>query len=223
MEHLILDKTLWPSLLAASQLDLGNDIQKLIKHNIHQIHLDIMDNHYVPNLSFGPELCHQIHQKFPEVCIDVHLMVSPVESMIEYFAKAGASRIAIHPDACIHLHRHLHHIRELGCQAGLVLNPNQGIEHLTWCHQQLDYILIMLVNPGFGGQQWIPEVLSKIMSIRQTYPKLSIMVDGGVHLENISSLIQHGANDFVVGSALFKDKDYPNCIHQYQEMLKKNV
>lgn len=220
MEHLTLDKALWPSILAASMLDIGAEIEILIKNDVHQLHLDIMDNHYVPNLSFGPDLCMQIHQRFPQLSIDVHLMITPVESMIEQFAKAGASRIAIHTDACIHLHRHLQRIRELGCQAGLVLNPSQGIESLSNCIHQLDYVLVMSVNPGFGGQTWIPEVLEKIQAIHDQYPQLPIMVDGGIQLANIKEFIHHGATEFVVGSALFKASNYPLCIQQYQDLLK---
>lgn len=223
MEHLILDKTLWPSILAASLINLEKEIDVLIQHGVQQIHLDVMDNHYVPNLSFGPELCHQIHQQYPLLSIDVHLMITPVQDMIEQFAKAGATRIAIHADACIHLHRHLNQIRELGCQAGLVLNPAQGIENLTWCHHQLDYVLIMSVNPGYGGQKCLTEVLEKVKVIHQKYPQLPLMVDGGIHLENIEEFIHHGASDFVVGSALFKANNYPQCIQQYQKLLKKNV
>ncbi len=218
-----MDKKIWPSILAASMLELGQEINCLIEHDIHQLHLDIMDNHYVPNLSFGPELCQQIHQQYPQLTIDVHLMITPVQDMIEKFAKAGASRISIHGDACIHLHRHLHRIRELGCHAGLVLNPAQGIEDLTWCHHLLDYVLIMSVNPGYGGQKCLPEVLEKVKIIHQKYPKLSIMVDGGIQLENIEDFIHHGASDFVVGSALFKASNYPQCIQLYQDLLKKNV
>jgi ribulose-phosphate 3-epimerase len=214
-----LDKlNLWPSLLAANLLDLQKEIQTLQAQGIQQIHLDIMDNHYVPNLSFGPELCRQIHQRHPDIKIDVHLMINPVLSMIETFAKAGAHRIAIHADACTHLHYSLEHIKKQGCQVGLAINPGESIEHLKWCHQLLDYVLIMTVNPGFGGQKMISEVIPKIKNIHQLYPNLDITVDGGVDLSNIEYLKKHGAQDFVVGSALFQAKDYPQCISSFLEL-----
>ncbi|HBB53394.1 MAG TPA: ribulose-phosphate 3-epimerase [Legionellales bacterium] len=209
---------LWPSLLAANLLNLQKDIKTLQAHDVNQIHLDIMDNHYVPNLSFGPDFCRQIHQKFSQIIIDVHLMIHPVQSMIETFAKAGAHRISIHADACTHLHHSLHAIKKLGCQAGLAINPGESIEHLQWCHHLLDYILIMTVNPGFGGQKIIPEVYQKIQKIHDLYPHLSIMVDGGVDLLNIKDLKQYGAQDFVVGSALFQANDFPQCISPFLEM-----
>lgn len=224
MELLTLDKPkIWPSILAANMLNLSYDLECIEKHGLHQIHLDVMDNHYVPNLTFGPELCHQIHRAFPKLFIDVHLMVSPVREMIEKFAKMGAHRISIHADACIHLNHDLHLIREHGCGVGLAINPGEGIDHLKWCHQQLDYVLIMTVNPGFGGQKLIPSVYEKIKYIRKQYPHLPLMVDGGVNLKNIHDLIQQGATDFVVGSALFQAPDYPFCIENYLRMTKKNV
>jgi ribulose-phosphate 3-epimerase len=214
-----LDKlNLWPSLLAANLLDLQKEIQTLQAQGIQQIHLDIMDNHYVPNLSFGPELCRQIHQRHPDIKIDVHLMINPVLSMIDTFSKAGAHRIAIHADACTHLHYSLEHIKKQGCKVGLAINPGESIEHLKWCYQLLDYVLIMTVNPGFGGQKMISEVIPKIKYIHQLYPNLDITVDGGVDLSNIKYLKQHGAQDFVVGSALFQAKDYPQCISSFLEL-----
>jgi len=209
---------LWPSLLAANLLNLQKDMDTLQANHVHQIHLDIMDNHYVPNLSFGPAFCHLIHQKYPDIIIDVHLMTCPVQSMIETFAKAGAHRISIHADACTHLHFSLSQIKNLGCQVGLAINPGESIEHLQWCHQLLDYVLIMTVNPGFGGQKLIPEVCQKIQKVHTLYPDLSIMVDGGVDLQNITDLKRYGAQDFVVGSALFQAKDYPQCISPFLEL-----
>jgi ribulose-phosphate 3-epimerase len=224
MERLTLDKLkIWPSLLAANLLHLSKELEVLEKHGIQQIHLDVMDNHYVPNLTFGPDFCHQIHHQFPKFQIDVHLMVTPVNDMIIKFAKAGAKRIAIHADASLHLNHSLDLIRQNNCFAGLAINPGESVEHLKWCHQQLDYILIMTVNPGFGGQKLIPSVMEKIQFIKNKYPDLPIMVDGGVNQDNILDLIKCGAEEFVIGSALFQASNYPACIGNYSEVIKKYV
>jgi ribulose-phosphate 3-epimerase len=214
-----LDNThFWPSLLAANLLNLNQDLEILQQHKVHQIHLDIMDNHYVPNLSFGPELCRQIHQKYPHLMIDVHLMIEPVHSMVEVFAASGARRIAIHADAGQHLHYSLTHIKNQNCLAGLAINPGESLESLEWSHQLLDYILVMSVNPGFGGQKMIPTVLDKVQRIHDRYPHLPIMVDGGVNLNNIMEFKKRGAQDFVVGSAYFQATDYPQCLSPFLEL-----
>jgi ribulose-phosphate 3-epimerase len=211
---------IWPSLLAADLLNLESQIKLLTDQGITSLHLDIMDNHYVPNLSFSPELCQQIHQRFPLLEIDVHLMTTPVDALIKKFGASGAKRMAIHPNTTIHLNQSLKTIEELGCQAGLALNPAENIEALKWCHHQLDYVLVMTVNPGFGGQKLIPQVIEKIKQIRENYPKLRIMVDGGVDLTNITLLKDTGASDFVVGSALFKAQNFPHCIPQFLQMVQ---
>lgn len=211
---------IWPSLLAADLLNLESEIKLLADFGIDKIHLDIMDNHYVPNLSFSPELCQQIHKRFPSLQIDVHLMTNPVDSLIEKFASAGATRIAIHPNTSIHLNQALNNIQQFGCKTGLVFNPAEDVQALKWCEHQLDYVLIMTVNPGFGGQKLIPKVLEKIKFIKEHYPKLPIMVDGGVDLTNISQLKQVGASEFVVGSALFKASNFPNCISQFLQLVQ---
>ena len=211
--------SIWPSLLAADLLNLESQINALKAQGISTLHLDIMDNHYVPNLSFSPDLCQQIHQRFPELSIDVHLMTKPVDSLIPAFAKAGASRIAIHADTTIHLNQALATIKQLNCKAGLVLNPAEDISSLAWCHHQLDYILVMTVNPGFGGQKLIPQVLDKIRALQHNYPHIPIMVDGGVDLNNIKSLKDAGASQFVVGSALFRAPNFPVCIPQFLQVV----
>ncbi len=202
----------YPSLLAADVLHLNHEIENIIKAGANGVHLDIMDNHYVPNLSFGPDVCKAIHKHHPSLDIDVHLMTTPVDDLIEAFASNGAKRISIHPDACIHLDRSLRRIKALGCKAGLVLNPATSIDCLTWCHTLLDFVLIMTVNPGFGGQTLISEIIPKISNLKQRYPHVMIAVDGGVGLTNIPLLSQAGASDFIVGSSLFQSDDYTQTL-----------
>lgn len=208
-----------PSLLSADVMRLGEEVDAVINAGADYIHFDVMDNHYVPNLTFGPLFCQALIQHKPNLPIDVHLMVHPVDSLIEAFAKAGAKRISIHPDATTHLDRSLQLIRDLGCEAGLVLNPATSIEQLTWCIQHLSFVLVMTVNPGFGGQQLILAMLDKIKKIHTLYPQLNICVDGGVNVENIASLAQAGANQFVAGSAIFNSPDYQATIKQMRAQL----
>ncbi|EHL31272.1 D-ribulose-5-phosphate-3-epimerase [Legionella drancourtii LLAP12] len=183
------------------------------------IHFDVMDNHYVPNLTFGPAFCAALIKRFPQLPIDVHLMVKPVDALIESFAKAGAKRISIHPDATIHLDRSLQLIKDLGCATGLVLNPATSIDVLTWCAYKLDFVLVMTVNPGFGGQKLIPEIIEKITQIRQRYPQLDLCVDGGVTSKNIATLAHAGANQFVAGSAIFNSNNYQETINTMRAQL----
>lgn len=201
-----------PSLLSADMTRIGEEVESVMQAGADYIHFDVMDNHYVPNLTFGPMFCEALIKRFPQLPIDVHLMVSPVDPLIEAFAKAGAQRISIHPDATIHLDRSLQLIKSLGCEAGLALNPATPIETLTWCVHNLDFALVMTVNPGFGGQKLIPEVLNKITPIHQLYPQLDICVDGGVTPKNIADLARAGANQFVAGSAIFNTPDYAATI-----------
>ena len=210
--------TIWPSILAADCLNINQELKTLTKSGIERIHLDIMDNHYVPNLSFGPDLCEAIHQTFPQIEIDVHLMTDDPQHLISRFAAAGASRISIHKDACIHLHQTLASIKNLGLKAGLAINPAEDLPELQWCESVLDYVLLMSVNPGFGGQKFIPSSLEQIRRIHQQYQHLPIMVDGGVDLSNLQALKKQGASDVVIGSALFKAQDYPANIRQFQHL-----
>jgi len=198
---------------------LGEEVDAVKKAGADMIHFDVMDNHYVPNLTFGPPVCLALRKRFQDLPIDVHLMVSPVDDLIRAFAKAGANRISIHPDASIHLDRSLQLIKELGCEAGLVLNPATSIDCLQWSHHRLDFVLVMTVNPGFGGQTLIPETIKKITKIHEQYPQLPICVDGGVTTENISSLATAGATEFVAGSAIFNSTDYAQTITSMRQQL----
>jgi len=211
---------IFPSLLAADSMILGDEIAAVLKAGVTTLHLDVMDHHYVPNLSFGPHIAEDIKKHFPELKLDVHLMVSPVDALVEAFAKAGATRISIHPEATEHLDRSLARIRSLGCQAGLALNPSTSLESMHWWIRRLDFVLIMTVNPGFGSQAFMPEVLPKIKALRQAYPTLPITVDGGVSEKNIASLADAGVTQFVVGSAIFKTKDYLKTITNMHKQIE---
>jgi ribulose-phosphate 3-epimerase len=208
-----------PSLLASDVTCLGQEVEAVLKAGADWIHLDVMDNHYVPNLTFGPLFCEALSKRFKNLTLDVHLMVNPVDPLIEQFAASGATRISIHPDATIHLDRSLTLIRSLGCKAGLALNPTTSPEIINWCAHKLNFILIMTVNPGFGGQKLIPEVLKKIEYIHKHHKNIPICVDGGVLIVNIASLKEAGAQDFVVGNALFKSKDYADTITNLRNSL----
>ncbi|CAM4462270.1 MAG: Ribulose-phosphate 3-epimerase [Legionella sp.] len=208
-----------PSMLSADLTRLGEEVDAVMQAGADFIHFDVMDNHYVPNLTFGPAFCSALVKRFPGLPIDVHLMVEPVDALIEAFAKAGAKRISIHHDTSIHLDRSLQLIHDLGCEAGLVLNPATSIEVLTWCVHKLDFVLVMTVNPGFGGQQLIPEIINKITQIRQSYPQLALCVDGGVSIQNIADLARAGANQFVAGSAVFNSDDYQKTIAAMRDQL----
>ncbi len=206
-----------PSLLSANLMTLGEDIRAIQTAGADFLHLDIMDNHYVPNLTFGPHICSALHQEFPALPLDVHLMISPVDEMIPHFAKAGAKRISIHPEATNHLNRSLQLIKDAGCHVGVVLNPATSLECLRWCHHQLDFVLLMTVNPGFAGQTLITETIPKINQVHTQYPDLRICVDGGITLDNISSLAAAGATEFVAGSTIFKNTNYIEIIHNLRQ------
>lgn len=209
-----------PSLLAADIMHLGTESDLVIKAGADFLHLDIMDNHYVPNLTYGPALCQQLNNYIKNLIpIDVHLMVTPVDELIEKFAKAGANRITIHPDATIHLDRSLQLIRQHHCKVGLALNPADSIEVLNWIKHRIDFVLIMTVNPGFGGQHLISEVIEKISEVREKFPTLSICVDGGINIDNIASLAKAGASEFVIGTALFHTKNYSHTMQQFRQQL----
>jgi ribulose-phosphate 3-epimerase len=208
-----------PSLLSADMTRLGEEVKAVIAAGADMIHFDVMDNHYVPNLTIGPFICEILAKRFTDIVIDVHLMTNPVDDLIIQFAKAGAKRISIHPDATVHLDRSLQLIRQQGCQAGLVLNPATAPDCLRWCLHRLDFVLVMTVNPGFGGQALIPEVIDKITLIKKQYPQLPICVDGGVTIENIGNLARAGATEFVAGSAIFSSNNYNDTITTMRRQL----
>lgn len=210
-----------PSILSADLANLAFEVKAVIDAGADMIHFDVMDNHYVPNLTFGPSICQSLRRHFPKVILDVHLMTEPVDALIQQFAEAGANRLSIHPDATIHLDRSLSLIKDAGCQAGIALNPSTSIETLTWIAHKLDFILVMTVNPGFGGQQLIPTVLDKIVLLKQRYPQIPICIDGGVDEKNIYQLGQLGASQFVAGSAIFKSSDYFATIERMRCELAK--
>lgn len=208
-----------PSILSANFLKLGQEIADIIDAGADILHIDVMDNHYVPNLTFGPFICETIHQKFPSLPIDVHLMVNPTDDLIIKFANAKANRISIHNDATIHLDRSLQLIKSYNIQAGLALNPATDPNIIEWCKEYLDFILVMTVNPGFGGQSLINSVIPKIQYIKEKYPHLPICIDGGVNIKNIKSLAKAGAEEFIAGSAIFKSGDYKDTIKQMRKQL----
>ena len=223
MERLILAKPInyqiLPSILSADITQLGLEVSSVIEAGADMIHIDVMDNHYVPNLTFGPLLCEAIHNRYPNISMDVHLMVSPVDSLIKQFAKAGAKRISIHKDSTSHLDRSLQLIQDVGCKAGLALNPSDSPDEVKWCIHRLDFVLVMTVNPGFGGQKLISEVIPKISYLNQQYKELSIGVDGGVTADNIKLLATAGANEFVAGSAIFRSENYKKTIDTMRNNL----
>lgn len=210
-----------PSILSADLTRLGEEIEAVMQAGADMIHIDVMDNHYVPNLTFGPLLCQAIHKRFSQIPLDVHLMVSPVDELIKQFAAAGAARISIHPEATLHLDRSLQLIKDQGCKAGLVLNPATSLDCLKWCANRLDFVLIMTVNPGFGGQKMISDVIKKIALSHEQYPQLPICVDGGVTSENIATLAAAGATEFVAGSAIFNSKNYAKTISMLRSCAVK--
>lgn len=205
-----------PSILSADFARLGEEVRAVVAAGADWIHFDVMDNHYVPNLTIGPLVCEALRRYGIDAPIDVHLMVKPVDRIIPDFAAAGASMISIHPEATEHVDRTLALIREQGCKAGLVLNPATPVYWLDYVLDRLDFVLVMSVNPGFGGQTFIESALRKIEVVRETIDRsglpIRLEVDGGVKVENIGEIARAGADIFVAGSAIFTSGDYAGTI-----------
>lgn len=213
-----------PSILSADFARLGEEVENVLDAGADIIHFDVMDNHYVPNLTFGPMICKALREYGITADIDVHLMISPVDSMIEEFAKAGANMISFHPEASLHVDRSIELIKSLGCKAGLVLNPATSLSVLDYVIEKLDYVLLMSVNPGFGGQSFIPNIVDKTAHLKAIIDELGldtrIEVDGGINKDTISDVYQAGADMFVAGSAIFNSDNYRDAINQLKEQLK---
>ena len=212
-----------PSILAADFARLGEEVETVLEAGADMVHFDVMDNHYVPNLTIGPMVCKALRDYGVTAPIDVHLMVQPVDDLIRMFADAGASYITFHPQASEHIDRSLQLIRDLGCKAGLVLNPATGLEATNWVMDKLDMLLLMSVNPGFGGQKFIPSTLDKLRQARQLIDSsgfdIKLQVDGGVGVHNIGEIAAAGADTFVAGSAIFSQSNYAEVIAQMRQQL----
>jgi len=212
-----------PSILSADFARLGEDTQAVLDAGADWVHFDVMDNHFVPNLTIGPMVCSALRDFGITAPIDVHLMVEPVDELVMQFAEAGATLISFHPEASRHVDRTIHLIKDAGCQAGLVLNPATPVETLRWVLDELDLVLLMSVNPGFGGQSFIEYVMEKIDRVRRMIDaserRVRLEVDGGVKVNNIGRIFRAGADTFVAGSAIFGSEDYAATITAMRAQL----
>ncbi|MCS5707491.1 ribulose-phosphate 3-epimerase [Candidatus Berkiella cookevillensis] len=213
-----------PSILSADFARLGDEVNAVLSAGADIIHFDVMDNHYVPNLTIGPLVCQALRKHGITAPIDVHLMVEPVDDLIQLFAQSGADYISFHPEASRHVDRSLQLIKDLGAKAGLALNPATPLSSLSYVLDKLDYVLLMSVNPGFGGQSFIPSVYEKIKETRilldKVNPQIRLEVDGGIKIDNIAKVAALGADMFVAGSAIFNSTDYAKTIQAMREAIK---
>ena len=214
-----------PSILAADFARLGEEVETVLEAGADIVHFDVMDNHYVPNLTIGPMVCRALRDYGVTAPIDVHLMVQPVDDLIRMFADAGATYITFHPEASQHVDRSLQLVRDLGCKAGLVLNPATSIDTVDWVLDKIDMLLLMSVNPGFGGQKFIPSTLDKLKQARKIIDNsgldIRLEVDGGVGVANIREVAAAGADTFVAGSAIFSQPDYKQVIDKMRSELSQ--
>ena len=214
-----------PSILSANFAKLGEEVDNVLKAGADWVHFDVMDNHYVPNLTIGPMVCEALRKHGVTAPIDVHLMVEPVDRIIPDFAAAGASLISFHPEASSHVHRTIQLIKSSGCKAGLVLNPATPLSVLDWVLEDLDMVLLMSVNPGFGGQSFIPSTLAKISAVRSMIDAsglpIRLEIDGGVKIDNIAEIAAAGADTFVAGSAIFNAPPYEDVISRMKEEVAR--